>query len=35
MLENQNNTKSDEIKNGLFKMMQKTMEKYGGDIKYM
>lgn len=35
MLENPNNIKNQEIKNILFDMMQKCMQKFGGEMKYM
>ena len=35
MFENQHNTKSAEIKELLFQIMQITMERFGGQIKYM
>jgi hypothetical protein len=35
MLENPNNIKNQDIKGLLFDLMQKCMEKYGGEMKYM
>jgi len=35
MLENPNNIKNVEIKTSLFDLMQKCMEKYGNEMKYM
>ena len=35
MLENPNNIKNTEIKDELFKIMEKTMDRFGGEIKYM
>ena len=35
MLENPNNIKNNEIKDELFKIMEKTMDRFGGEIKYM
>ena len=35
MLENPNNTKVAEVKDKLFNILQKTMERFGGEVKYM
>ena len=35
MLENPNNTKITEVKEKLFLMLQRCMERFGGEIKYM
>lgn len=35
MLENPNNTKVGEVKDRLFSILQKTMERFGGEVKYM
>lgn len=35
MLENPNNTKVAEVKDMLFGILQRTMERFGGDVKYM
>ncbi len=35
MLENPNNTKVADVKDKLFAIVQRTMERFGGDVKYM
>jgi hypothetical protein len=35
MLENPNNTKVADVKDKLFAILQRTMERFGGDVKYM
>ena len=35
MLENPNNTKVAEVKETLFAILQKTMERFGSEVKYM
>ena len=35
MLQNASNIKNAEIKNFLFEILQKCMEKYGSELKYM
>jgi hypothetical protein len=35
MLENPNNTKVADVKEKLFAILQRTMERFGGDVKYM
>lgn len=35
MLENPNNTKVDETKSLLFEILTTTMERFGGEMKYM